>query len=73
MSNLKDIIDVCEALQVPLESVQLYAGYKEILFTLPDSIINGFRDADGNLTDAYDVFCNTHGIWYTSDTKCWVA
>ena len=65
MSSLSNIVDVCAALLVPLEEVNLYAGHKQVLFDLPDKIIESLRDESGDLTDKYDEFCCKYGVYYS--------
>lgn len=72
MSNLYRIVALCNSLGIPLETTNLYAGYKEILISLPDYVIEGLYQ-DGELGEAYENFCEEHGVYYSSDTECWVA
>ena len=74
LSNLKKIVDVCNALNVDTSTVELYAGYKQVFFQLPDCVIYNLCDENGNYaTEAYDSFCEEHGIWYDSEWECWAA
>lgn len=69
--NLKSIVELCTELNVDFGSVDFYGGYKEVLFTLPDSIIESLRDEVGDLTEKYDEFCEKHSIWYDTEWECW--
>lgn len=74
MSNLSRIIRVCACLDIPIQDVHLYAGYKEIMFTLPDSVIESLRNQeDGFLDEKYNAFCEKYGIYYVAESECWVA
>lgn len=72
MSNLSRIIDLCYGLNIDPVSVELYAGYKEILFSLPDSVIDELRE-QGELGEAYEYFCKKYGVYYAQESELWVA
>jgi hypothetical protein len=72
MSKLSRIVRLCTVLDIPIQDVELYAGYKQVYFCLPESIIDALRDENGDYdTEAYEKFCDTHGIWYDSEMECW--
>ena len=72
MTNLSRIVKVCVFLGIDCESVELFAGHKEVLFSLPDSVIEGLYE-DGELGEKYDEFCHEYGIDYVSECNLWVA
>jgi hypothetical protein len=71
MSSLAAITYVCTQLVIDFESVELVAGYKEVLFTLPEAVIASLRDENDELAGKYEAFCEEYGIWYRSDYDLW--
>ena len=72
MSNLSRITYLCTQLGIDFENVELYAGHKEILFTLPNSVIEDLHNSE-DPDEKYDAFCEAYGVWYAAESGCWVA
>ena len=69
--NLKSIVEICTELNVDFAEVEFYGGYKQVLFTLPDRIIESLRDETGDLTEKYDEFCDKYSTGYDSEWDAW--
>lgn len=72
MSKLSRIVRLCTILGIPIQDVEMYAGYKQVFFSLPESVIDSLRNSDGDYdTEEYEKFCDEHGFWYDSEMECW--